>query len=73
MRKRARASVLQPLPLNIPPHDEVEVGTMDKETGDFTPAQAAVHELHGAMPLTLSTPATAMIRPWQLGNHKGIA
>ena len=47
--------------------------TGDKETGDFTPGQAAVHDLHRAMPVTLSTPATAMIRPRQHGEHKGMS
>ena len=44
---------------------------MDKETGYFTPAQAAVHDLHRAMPVTLSTPATAITRPRQHHNHNG--
>jgi hypothetical protein len=73
MRKRAHASVLQRFLLKIPLHNDVEVGTMDKETGDFTPAQAAVHDPHRASLVTLATPAAAMTRRRHHRDHKGIA
>ena len=37
IRKRGPAGILQRLPLNIPLHNDGEVDTVDKETGDFAP------------------------------------
>jgi hypothetical protein len=50
MRKCRRAGVPQRSNLIIRLHNDVEVDAMDKATDDFTPAQAAVHELRRAMP-----------------------